>query len=56
MSRPLQLEIAGGLYHVTSRGDRREEGLSAGVWRCQTGNDRGLWHGRLHVAGYCGCV
>ncbi len=25
MSRPLRLEIAGGLYHVTSRGDRREE-------------------------------
>lgn len=24
MSRPLRLEIAGGLYHVTSRGDRRE--------------------------------
>ena len=25
MSRPLRLEIAGGLYHVTSRGDRRED-------------------------------
>jgi putative transposase len=24
MSRPLRLEFAGGLYHVTSRGDRRE--------------------------------
>ena len=24
MSRPLRLELAGGLYHVTSRGDRRE--------------------------------
>ena len=25
MSRPLRLEIAGGLYHVTSRGDQRED-------------------------------
>ena len=25
MARPLRLEIAGGLYHVTSRGDRRED-------------------------------
>ncbi len=25
MSRPLRLELSGGLYHVTSRGDRREE-------------------------------
>ena len=25
MSRPLRLEIAGGLYHLTSRGDRRED-------------------------------
>lgn len=24
MSRPLSIELAGGLYHVTSRGDRRE--------------------------------
>jgi hypothetical protein len=24
MSRPLRIEFAGGLYHVTSRGDRRE--------------------------------
>ena len=24
MSRPLRIELAGGLYHVTSRGDRRE--------------------------------
>ena len=24
MARPLRLELAGGLYHVTSRGDRRE--------------------------------
>jgi len=25
MARPLRLEISGGLYHVTSRGDRRED-------------------------------
>lgn len=24
MSRPLRLELAGGLYHITSRGDGRE--------------------------------
>ena len=23
MSRPLRLEFVGGLYHITSRGDRR---------------------------------
>lgn len=25
MSRPLRLELAGGLYHITSRGDGRED-------------------------------
>jgi REP element-mobilizing transposase RayT len=25
MARPLRIELAGGLYHVTSRGDRREK-------------------------------
>ena len=25
MAKPLRIELAGGLYHVTSRGDRREE-------------------------------
>ena len=25
MTRPLRLEFAGALYHVTSRGDRRED-------------------------------
>ncbi len=24
MTRPLRIELSGGLYHVTSRGDRRE--------------------------------
>jgi len=25
MSSPLRLELAGGLYHITSRGDSRED-------------------------------
>ena len=25
MARPLRLELAGALYHITSRGDRRED-------------------------------
>jgi REP element-mobilizing transposase RayT len=25
MARPLRIELSGGLYHVTSRGDRRED-------------------------------
>jgi len=25
MARPLRIELAGGLYHVTSRGDGRED-------------------------------
>ena len=25
MARPLRIEFAGALYHVTSRGDRRED-------------------------------
>ena len=25
MARPLRIEFAGGLYHLTSRGDRRED-------------------------------
>lgn len=25
MSRPLRLELAGGIYHIMSRGDRRED-------------------------------
>ena len=25
MARPLRIELAGGVYHVTSRGDRRED-------------------------------
>ena len=36
MSRPLRLEIAGGLYHVTSRGDQRED-----IYHDDT--DRQMW-------------
>ena len=36
MSRPLRLEFAGALYHVTSRGDRRED-----IYR--TDEDRQQW-------------
>ena len=36
MSRPLRLEFAGALYHVTSRGDRRED-----IYHDDT--DRRLW-------------
>jgi hypothetical protein len=25
MARPLRIEFAGALYHITSRGDRRED-------------------------------
>jgi hypothetical protein len=33
MSRPLRLEFAGALYHVTSRGDRRVlQQMGSGLW------------------------
>jgi putative transposase len=40
MARPLRIERAGGLYHVTSRGDRRET-----VYRDE--QDRADWLGVL---------
>ena len=43
MSRPLRIEIPGGLYHVTSRGDRRED-----IYHCDA--DRSLW---LDVLAQC---
>jgi hypothetical protein len=43
MSRPLRLELSGGLYHVTSRGDRRED-----IFLDDT--DREAW---LHTLGQC---
>jgi len=36
MARPLRIELAGGLYHVTSRGDRRED-----IYLCEA--DRHTW-------------
>ena len=36
MARPLRIELAGGLYHVTSRGDRREA-----IFLCNA--DREAW-------------
>ena len=36
MARPLRIELSGGLYHVTSRGDRRED-----IYLCET--DREAW-------------
>ncbi|MGR9100944.1 MAG: transposase [Gammaproteobacteria bacterium] len=36
MARPLRIELAGGLYHVTSRGDRRED-----IYL--TDDDRRMW-------------
>jgi REP element-mobilizing transposase RayT len=36
MARPLRLELAGGVYHVTSRGDRREDIFL-------TDDDRRVW-------------
>ncbi len=44
MARPLRLELAGALYHVTSRGDRRED-----IFLCD--EDRLVWLETL--AGVC---
>ena len=38
MARPLRLELSGGVYHVTSRGDRREDIYLSDA-------DRGMWLG-----------
>jgi REP-associated tyrosine transposase len=55
MARPLRLEFSGALYHVTSRGDRRED-----IYR--NSEDRQLWLGILGrvcdrfnwvIHGYC---
>ena len=42
MARPLRIELAGGLYHVTSRGDHRED-----IFLCE--GDRYVW---LEIFGY----
>jgi hypothetical protein len=36
MARPLRIELAGGLHHATSRGDRRED-----IFLCD--GDRHVW-------------
>jgi putative transposase len=42
MARPLRLEFAGAVYHVTSRGDRRED-----IYRDD--DDRQAWMGVLSL-------
>ena len=56
MSRPLRLEFEGALYHVTSRGDRREP-----IY--EDDEDRALWlevladaMGRFHATTYAYCL
>ncbi len=44
MARPLRLEFAGALYHVTSRGDRRED-----IYRDD--DDRRAWLSVLGTVG-----
>ena len=48
MSRPLRLELSGGLYHVPSRGDRREDiyqdEADRELW-LDTHGDMIRWHG-----------
>jgi len=55
MSRPLRLELAGGLYHVTSRGDRREtiyrDDQDRTDWLAVLGSVCARFHWRCHV--YC---
>jgi len=55
MSRPLRIELAGGLYHVTSRGDRREaiyrDEQDRTDWLAVLGSVCARFHWRCHV--YC---
>lgn len=55
MSRPLRIELAGGLYHVTSRGDRREEiyrdDEDREAWLVQLGSVCERFNWRVHA--YC---
>jgi putative transposase len=55
MSRPLRIELAGGLYHVTSRGDRREaiyrDGQDRADWLAVLGEVCGRFDWRCHA--YC---
>jgi REP element-mobilizing transposase RayT len=55
MSRPLRIELAGGLYHVTSRGDRREaiyrDDQDRLDWLAMLGEVCGRFNWRCHA--YC---
>ena len=54
MARPLRIELAGGLYHVTSRGDRRKDIFldDGGRLACQAG-DFVIWHHALPHGSSC---
>jgi REP element-mobilizing transposase RayT len=55
MARPLRIELAGGLYHVTSRGDRREaiyrDDADRTAWLDLFGEVCGRFNWRCHA--YC---
>ncbi len=55
MARPLRIELAGGFYHVTSRGDRREaiylDDHDRGEWLGVFGEVCDRFHWRCHA--YC---
>jgi len=55
MARPLRIELAGGLYHVTSRGDRREaiyrDDEDRSVWLTVLGEVCRRFNWRCHA--YC---
>ncbi|MGR8950890.1 MAG: transposase [Gammaproteobacteria bacterium] len=55
MARPLRIELSGGLYHVTSRGDRREDIYFADAdreaWLALLGQLCGRFNWRCHA--YC---
>ncbi len=55
MARPIRIELAGGLYHVTSRGDRREDIYrdeeDRSTWLSILGDGCGRFNWRCHA--YC---
>ena len=55
MARPLRIELAGGLYHVTARGDRREaiyfDEADRLIWLKLLGDVCGRFNWRCHA--YC---
>ena len=53
MARPLRIEVAGGVYHVTLRGDRRETifGDDADRRACGRGSGSGLSFAHLPPVG-----